>query len=94
MFTTARSPFRAERNRGRRSQALGEDVTRRRHGWIEKNAGAPFFVFLHLFDLHTPENLPKAVRARYPGPRYNAELAYVDEVLGSFWKFLQPARPL
>jgi tetratricopeptide (TPR) repeat protein len=67
---------------------LGEDVTRSATGWIEKNAGGPFFVFLHLYDLHTPENLPKAVRARFPGPRYSAELGYVDEVVGNFWSYL------
>ena len=68
---------------------LGEDVTHSAAAWIEKNAGGPFFVFLHLFDLHTPENLPKAVRARFPGPRYAAELGYVDEVVGNFWSFLR-----
>jgi tetratricopeptide (TPR) repeat protein len=67
---------------------LGEDVSRTASDWIDKNAGAPFFVFLHLFDLHTPENLPKAIRARFPGPRYDAELGYIDEVLGKFWSFL------
>ena len=68
---------------------LGEEVTRNATGWIEKNAGGPFFIFLHLFDLHTPENLPAAVRARFPGPRYAAELSYVDEVLGKFWDSLR-----
>src|SRR5581483_8981048 len=67
---------------------LGEEVARTATAWIEKNAGSPFFVFLHLFDLHTPENLPKAMRARFPGPRYSAELGYVDEVIGNFWSFL------
>jgi choline-sulfatase len=68
---------------------LGEDVTRSAADWIGKNAGGPFFVFLHLYDLHTPENLPRAVRARFPGPRYDAELGYVDEVLGNFWNVLR-----
>ena len=68
---------------------LGEDVTRSASAWIDKNSGSPFFVFVHLFDLHTPENLPPAVRARFPGPRYDAELGYVDEVLGKFWNLLR-----
>ena len=29
------------------------------------------------------------MRARFPGPRYDAELGYVDEVLGNFWNFLR-----
>jgi tetratricopeptide (TPR) repeat protein len=68
---------------------LGEDVAKNAVGWIEKNSSNPFFLFLHLFDLHTPENLPKAVRARFPGPRYSAELSYVDEVIGNFLSALR-----
>jgi choline-sulfatase len=67
---------------------LGGDVVRSAMSWIEKNSTGPFFVFLHLFDLHTPENLPPALKARFPGSRYEAELAYVDEVVGQFWDFL------
>lgn len=68
---------------------LGGDVVHSATSWIEKNSTAPFFVFLHLFDLHTPENLPPALKARFPGPRYEAELAYVDELVGQFWDFLR-----
>ena len=57
--------------------------------WTEKHSTGPFFLFLHLFDLHTPENLPQHVRKRFPGPRYAAELAYVDELLGQFFAFLR-----
>ena len=67
---------------------LGSDVTASALSWIDKNAGNPFFVFLHLFDLHTPDNLPPAVRKRFPGPRYQAELGYVDEVLSQFFDAL------
>lgn len=50
--------------------------------WIESNSSAPFFVFLHLYDLHTPYNLPPRLRARFRGSDYDAELVYVDEMLG------------
>jgi len=68
---------------------LGGDVVRSATSWIEQNSTGPFFIFLHLFDLHTPENLPPALKARFPGSRYDAELAYVDEVVGQFWEFLR-----
>jgi tetratricopeptide (TPR) repeat protein len=79
------SPFDADAEDLKR---LGGDVTAAALAWIDKNSSGPFFAFLHLFDLHTPENLPPAVRKRFPGPRYSAELGYVDEVLGQFFDAL------
>jgi tetratricopeptide (TPR) repeat protein len=66
----------------------GEEVTQAAVQWLEKNSTAPFFVFLYLFDLHTPYGLTPAQRARFGGPGYDAELAYVDDTLGRFWSFL------
>lgn len=68
---------------------LGQDVAHAATSWLEQNSSGPFFLFLHLYDLHTPYTLPPSVRARYPGPGYQAELEYVDDVLGNFWEFLQ-----
>src|SRR5579863_10416068 len=48
--------------------------------WLDQNANSPFFLFLHLYDLHTPYALPSG---------YQAELAYVDRVLGDFLGFLE-----
>lgn len=67
---------------------LGEDVVQAAIRWLTKNGDEPFFLFLHLFDLHTPYNLPPSVQTRFPGPGYDAELSYVDEMLGRFWEFL------
>jgi tetratricopeptide (TPR) repeat protein len=67
---------------------MGEEVVRTATEWLNKNDSAPFFVFLHLYDLHTPYSLPARIRARLGGSGYDAELAYVDEVLGNFFKFL------
>ena len=66
----------------------GEEVSQAAMQWIEKNSNHPFFVFLHLYDLHTPYNLTPAQRTRFGGAGYDAELRYVDEVLGGFWDFL------
>jgi tetratricopeptide (TPR) repeat protein len=65
-----------------------QDVVRAARKWIDENASAPFFVFLHLYDLHTPYDLPRQLQLRFHGASYDSELAYVDETLGSFWKFL------
>ncbi|HKW98518.1 MAG TPA: sulfatase-like hydrolase/transferase [Bryobacteraceae bacterium] len=56
--------------------------------WLEHNSNAPFFVFLHLYDLHTPYDLPGDPRLRRGETGYEAELAYVDRVIGEFVRFL------
>ena len=65
-----------------------QDVVRAASKWIDENASSPFFVFLHLYDLHTPYDLPRQLQQRFHGATYDSELAYVDETLGTFWKFL------
>jgi tetratricopeptide (TPR) repeat protein len=74
----------------------GEDpITVRRPGgevihaalqWLEQNANQPFFLFLHLFDLHMPYPA-SAGSSRRSG--YAAQLDYVDRVLGGFWQYLR-----
>jgi tetratricopeptide (TPR) repeat protein len=66
---------------------LGEDVVRSAIDWLTANSGRPFFVFVHLYDLHTPYNLPAADRVRFGGG-YDSELQYVDEQIGRLWEFL------
>ena len=63
---------------------LGAEVVAAALQWLSANSGRPFFLFLHLYDLHTPYNLPAAYRARF-GTGYDAELRYVDEQVGVFW---------
>jgi choline-sulfatase len=56
--------------------------------WLEHNSNAPFFLFLHLYDLHLPYDLPQEPSLRHGETGYRAELAYVDGVLGDFLAFL------
>ena len=67
----------------------GEQVTAAAQHWLETNANAPFFLFVHLYDLHAPYNLPRDPSLRHGETGYRAELAYVDQVLGDFFSFLQ-----
>jgi arylsulfatase A-like enzyme/Flp pilus assembly protein TadD len=62
---------------------LGADVVEATKKWLDVNSSHPFFLFLHLYDLHTPYNLPASYRARF-GTGYDAELRYVDEQVGVF----------
>jgi arylsulfatase A-like enzyme/Tfp pilus assembly protein PilF len=63
----------------------GKDVVQAATQWLQAHSNQPFLVFLHLYDLHLPYALPGSG----PGPKgYDAELSYVDEVLGRFWQYL------
>ncbi len=67
--------------RDRRDGALVVAAARR---WMNGNRGQPAFVFIHLFDLHTPYSLP----ARKGISRYDAQLEYADELIGKLKKAL------
>jgi len=60
---------------------LGAEVVATANKWLDANSGSPFFLFVHLYDLHTPYNLPASYRARF-GTSYDGELRYVDEQVG------------
>lgn len=66
---------------------FGEDVTRAATQWLDRSPDQPFFLFLHLYDLHTPYTLPASEQRR--GVGYDAQLGYVDKVLGEFWAALE-----
>jgi len=50
--------------------------------------GRPVFVFVHLFDLHVPYTLPAEVARKQGISRYDAQLQYVDELMGHFQRYL------
>jgi choline-sulfatase len=66
---------------------LGSEVVDSAIKWIQGNPEGPFFVFIHLYDLHSPYNVPQPYRARF-GTGYEAELRYVDVEIGHLWNFL------
>ena len=70
--------------RKRPGAQVAEAATR----WVEHNSGAPFFLFLHLYDLHLPYDLPQNPALRHGETGYSAELAYEDRVIGDFLSFL------
>jgi len=56
--------------------------------WLAENSARPFFLFVHLFDLHQPYDAPTAYKARAPTSEYDQELAYADDSLGTFFDSL------
>jgi membrane-anchored protein YejM (alkaline phosphatase superfamily) len=67
----------------------GTQVAEAAMHWLDGNSGAPFFLFLHLYDLHLPYDLQPDPAQRHGETGYTAELAYVDRVLGDFLAFLE-----
>jgi choline-sulfatase len=65
----------------------GEAVADTGEAWLNTHSDRPFFLFLHLYDLHTPYNLSAAEEVKY-GKGYNGELSYIDHVIGNFWDYL------
>lgn len=60
-------------------------VLRAASQWLGAPGGqAPPFLFVHLFDLHTPYSVPSPNRIQPNVAGYDSELVYVDEVLGHF----------
>src|SRR3984885_1741634 len=91
-FDVYDSPFDLSRQEGIDPSDLkrpAEEVTRSAETWLDKNSTKPFFLLLHLYDLHTPYQLPAKEIARFGGSGYDAELHYVDESLGQFLGFLR-----
>ncbi len=67
----------------------GDQVTEGAKRWLEQNAAAPYFLFLHLYDLHAPYSLPPDPSLRHGETGYQAELDFVDKLLGDFFTFLE-----
>jgi arylsulfatase A-like enzyme len=59
-------------------------VVRAARQWMEAHRGQPVFVFIHLFDVHSPYTLPPEVARQKGISRYDAQLESVDQVLGHF----------
>ncbi len=67
---------------------FGEDVIRSATSWLQENGNLPFFIFIHLYDLHAPYRVPASWRGAVAKNAYDAALAYEDDAVGRFWNFL------
>jgi choline-sulfatase len=57
--------------------------------WLDQQKGGPFFLWFHLWDAHDPYNPPEPFRSRFPNTPYNADIAYVDSVVGKLLDYLR-----
>jgi arylsulfatase A-like enzyme len=80
----AESPY---STRVRRDGAL---VLRAATQWLTAHKGQPAFVFIHLFDLHAPYRLHQVPGSALPETvGYDAEIGYVDQIMGRFEQALE-----
>src|SRR5206468_3581928 len=53
-------------------------------GWLAPRAGKPFFLFLHLYEPHTPYRPLEPFATRYRDSPYDGEIATADAAVGHF----------
>lgn len=69
----------------------GESVTHA-IAWLKKTPHRPFFLWLHLYDPHSPYDPPEPFRAQYRDHLYDGEIAYTDHELGRLIAYLKQNR--
>ena len=73
-------------------QRRAEETVNHFLAWFSARPAKPFFVWLHLYDPHSPYDPPEPFRSRYAGHLYDGEIAYCDEQLGRVFAALRQAR--
>ncbi|MGZ8788651.1 MAG: sulfatase-like hydrolase/transferase, partial [Thermoanaerobaculia bacterium] len=64
-------------------QRAGSDTIQAAQRWLDKNQDDPFFLFVHLYEPHTPYTPPEPFLSRYKD-HYDGEIAYTDQLIGDF----------
>ncbi len=73
-------------------QRRGDEVLTEAYKWLGQNGEQKFFAWIHLYDPHTPYDPPEPYKSQYGGRRYSlydGEIAYVDQLMGEFRKFME-----
>src|SRR6202140_3138872 len=60
--------------------------------WLKKTPRHPFFLWLHLYDPHSPYDPPDPYRTEYLSHLYDGEIAYADHELGNLMAWLKQNR--
>ncbi len=64
------------------------EVVDRSLSWLRKQS-SPWFLWVHLFDPHTPYEPPQPYRDKFKQDLYSGEVAYVDSELGRLFSYLE-----
>jgi len=63
-------------------QRAGPETMRRALAWLDGIAAGPFFLFVHLYEPHTPYDPPEPFRSR-SASAYDGEIAFADSIVGT-----------
>jgi len=63
-------------------QRTGPETMRRALAWLDSLAAGPFFLFVHLYEPHTPYDPPEPFRSR-SASAYDGEIAFADSIVGT-----------
>ncbi|MBL8291307.1 MAG: sulfatase, partial [Bryobacterales bacterium] len=55
------------------------EVVDRATRWLDSQSGKPYFLWVHVFDPHSPYDPPPPFRQEYSGSLYDGEVAYTDQ---------------
>ncbi len=78
----------ARKDIGLVDRRAAESVTRALH-WLQKTQKRPFFLWLHLYDPHSPYDPPEPFGSQYRAHPYDGEIAYADRELGRLISWLK-----
>ncbi|MFC2164406.1 sulfatase-like hydrolase/transferase [Acidobacteriota bacterium] len=73
-------------------QRRGDEVLEETYRWLGENQQQKFFAWIHLYDPHTPYDPPEPYKTEYGGRPYglyDGEIAYVDQLMGEFRKYME-----
>ena len=69
-------------DRYKTEERRGGEVIDHALAWLSKQHMGPFFLWVHLYDPHSPYDPPEPFKTRYASDPYDGEIAYADSVLG------------
>ena len=72
-------------------QRRGDETVDSFLAWFAKRPSKPFFVWIHLYDPHSPYEPPEPYSSQYRGHPYDGEIAFDDAQVGRVLKNLQDA---
>ncbi|HEY6065824.1 MAG TPA: sulfatase-like hydrolase/transferase, partial [Thermoanaerobaculia bacterium] len=74
---------------GSLDERAGPETVRRLESFAEAHAGKRLFLFLHLYEPHTPYSPPPPFANTYASHPYDGEIAAADAAVGGFLSFLK-----
>lgn len=69
------------------------EVVDRAIAWLGSQSGKPFFLWVHVFDPHSPYDPPSPFGEKYAGRLYDGEVAYTDQQLGRLFESIAKKSP-